>query len=250
MRLDPETGLYYDRARYYSSVDGRFLQTDPVGYKADVDLYTYVGNDPTDRTDPTGLCDDVTGCNVQVQQQLSTPDAQRSATVTFAVGAPIIAATFVAVTTSSPAVATVAISAGAGGSLSAVNSARQGNSGPRVLADTGKGMFKSGVTATAGQLGGVAGKGGTISGEMMGAYASAKLSGESDAQATLTAVAAGAVGLLTMPAGDQASRGASGIAASFMKSLIKGEAKNEIKSGADQHQSGSTCTRQANGPCH
>jgi hypothetical protein len=32
----------------------RFLQTDPVGYKDDVDLYTYVGNDPTDLTDPTG----------------------------------------------------------------------------------------------------------------------------------------------------------------------------------------------------
>ena len=32
----------------------RFLQTDPVGYQDDVDLYTYVGNDPTDKTDPSG----------------------------------------------------------------------------------------------------------------------------------------------------------------------------------------------------
>ncbi|HTQ13089.1 MAG TPA: RHS repeat-associated core domain-containing protein [Rhizomicrobium sp.] len=31
MRLDPETGLYYDRARMYSSALGRFLQVDPVG---------------------------------------------------------------------------------------------------------------------------------------------------------------------------------------------------------------------------
>jgi len=46
-RFDPETGLYYYRARYYSPVLGRFLQTDPVGYSADLDLYTYVGNDPT-----------------------------------------------------------------------------------------------------------------------------------------------------------------------------------------------------------
>ncbi len=54
-RLDPETGLYYYRARYYSPAIGRFLQTDPVGYKDDIDWYTYVGNDPTNRVDPTGL---------------------------------------------------------------------------------------------------------------------------------------------------------------------------------------------------
>lgn len=46
--------LYYYRARYYSPQLGRFLQTDPVGYASDVDLYTYVYNDPADKTDPTG----------------------------------------------------------------------------------------------------------------------------------------------------------------------------------------------------
>jgi len=55
MRYDPETGLYYDRARMYSSALGRFMQVDPVGYTADLNLYTYVGNDPNDRTDPSGL---------------------------------------------------------------------------------------------------------------------------------------------------------------------------------------------------
>ena len=53
-RFDPETGLYYYRARYYAPQLGRFLQTDPVGYKDDIDLYTYTGNDPLDRTDPSG----------------------------------------------------------------------------------------------------------------------------------------------------------------------------------------------------
>ena len=40
----------------YSPVLGQFTQRDPMGYAAgDENLYRYVDNDPTDRTDPTGL---------------------------------------------------------------------------------------------------------------------------------------------------------------------------------------------------
>jgi len=50
----PEAQLYYYKARVYSPSLGRFLQTDPIGTKDDLNLYAYVGNDPLDRTDPTG----------------------------------------------------------------------------------------------------------------------------------------------------------------------------------------------------
>jgi RHS repeat-associated protein len=38
---DPETGLYYYRARYYSPAIGRFLQTDPIGTRGGINLYAY-----------------------------------------------------------------------------------------------------------------------------------------------------------------------------------------------------------------
>jgi len=54
-RLDAETGLYYLRARFYSARAGRFLQTDPIGDRSDINLYLYVTNDPLNAADPTGL---------------------------------------------------------------------------------------------------------------------------------------------------------------------------------------------------
>ncbi len=54
--LDVETGLQYNRARYYDSAIGRWITQDPVGFDAgDSNLYRYARNAPTNATDPDGL---------------------------------------------------------------------------------------------------------------------------------------------------------------------------------------------------
>jgi RHS repeat-associated protein len=59
--LDSETGLNYNRARYYNSATGRFISEDPLGFGGSgSNFYPYVGNDPTDLVDPLGLTNCVT----------------------------------------------------------------------------------------------------------------------------------------------------------------------------------------------
>ncbi len=56
--LDATTGLQYNRARWYDSESGRFLSEDPIGFAGgDANLYRYIGNSPTNATDPSGLAE-------------------------------------------------------------------------------------------------------------------------------------------------------------------------------------------------
>lgn len=52
---DPDTGLFYYRARYYDSESGRFISEDPIGLSGGLNLYRYVSQDPVNKRDPSGL---------------------------------------------------------------------------------------------------------------------------------------------------------------------------------------------------
>jgi RHS repeat-associated protein len=58
--LDPATGLYFLRARYYDPLTGRFVSRDPAGGRIGIPLslnrYAYALNNGVNHGDPTGLC--------------------------------------------------------------------------------------------------------------------------------------------------------------------------------------------------
>ena len=52
---DPESGLYFYRARYYDEQIGRFISEDPIGLKGGINKFSYVENNPVNHTDSLGL---------------------------------------------------------------------------------------------------------------------------------------------------------------------------------------------------
>ncbi|MFL7026819.1 RHS repeat-associated core domain-containing protein [Enterovibrio norvegicus] len=63
--FDEETGLHYNRHRYYSPNTGRFVTADPIGLAGGLNNYQYVPN-PMGWVDPLGLA--VTRCNGPCEQ--------------------------------------------------------------------------------------------------------------------------------------------------------------------------------------
>ena len=53
---DDDVGLVWYRARWYDPATGRFVSEDPIGFSAgDPNINRYVGNDPANKVDPSGL---------------------------------------------------------------------------------------------------------------------------------------------------------------------------------------------------
>ena len=53
-RENDGTGLYLDRARFYSRTMQRFISQDPIGFRGGINLYKYAGNNPVTYFDPFG----------------------------------------------------------------------------------------------------------------------------------------------------------------------------------------------------
>ncbi len=56
--FDPASGLQNNLNRWFDPAVGRWISEDPIGFAAgDANLYRYVGNSPTNATDPSGLAE-------------------------------------------------------------------------------------------------------------------------------------------------------------------------------------------------
>jgi len=52
--FDQETGLYFNRARYYNPSAARFISEDPIAFEGGINFYPYSFNSPINLRDPSG----------------------------------------------------------------------------------------------------------------------------------------------------------------------------------------------------
>jgi RHS repeat-associated protein len=80
-QFDEETGLHYNRYRYYDPGVGRFVSQDPIGLRGGSNLFAYAPN-PLGWVDPFGLAkknSNCPSCSDEKNQEVTSREARREA---------------------------------------------------------------------------------------------------------------------------------------------------------------------------
>jgi len=74
--FDEESGLHYNRHRYYNPNTGQFISQDPIGLPGGINSYQYAPN-PTGWIDPLGLCKEAAVANKTVGRHMNPKELEK-----------------------------------------------------------------------------------------------------------------------------------------------------------------------------